>query len=102
MARVRGAMRIACLSKLSYINVGQVKPVSTGLSPWMTVLMKIVNHTLKLFTCFIEKRKVLWISYVGWGGGIKIFGNTTGFKDVLVYFHQVFSSQTLAKTDNRF
>lgn len=25
MARVRGAMRIACLSKLSYINVGQVK-----------------------------------------------------------------------------
>ena len=30
MARVRGAMRIACLSKLSYINVGQVKTVKEG------------------------------------------------------------------------
>ena len=30
MARVRGAMRIACLSKLSCINVGQVKLIMGG------------------------------------------------------------------------
>ena len=29
-----------------------------------------------------------------------LFCNATDFKDVLVYFHQVVSSQTLAKTDN--
>ena len=31
MARVRGAMRIACLSKLSCINVGQVKCKQRGI-----------------------------------------------------------------------
>ena len=46
--------------------------VGAGLIPWMIVLVKIVNHILKLLTCFIEKRKILWISYVGWrAGGIK-------------------------------
>lgn len=29
-----------------------------------------------------------------------LYAPYNGFKDVLVYFHQVFSSQTLAKTDN--
>ena len=33
MARVRGAMRIACLSKLSCINVGQVKSKLWGIEP---------------------------------------------------------------------
>ena len=42
MARVRGAMRIACLSKLSCINVGQVKCKQRGIK--FVALQSAVDH----------------------------------------------------------
>lgn len=41
MARVRGAMRIACLSKLSYINVGQVK-INMGRATFFSAIKFVV------------------------------------------------------------
>ena len=48
MARVRGAMRIACLSKLSYINVGQVKNMIGGILLFPKTLEEDAGHIYEM------------------------------------------------------